>query len=120
MSEETEIRFNRERHDAVAAEFKKVYETTSAPMSKAEEEWKAPKFWIGEKLIPERAVRKVDPGIFLNEYVQPFVTAFAQAIAMARQTGKAFKIVSYIRFPNYMQLSKKEEEKHESVPGPTN
>ena len=98
MSDETEIRFNRERHAERVEMWKQQFKPEAPLPPRTVTEWELPKFWIGEKTIPERVVRKVDPGIFLREYVHPILTELAQAIATARITGKAFKIVSFVRF----------------------
>lgn len=66
-------------------------------------DWECPKFWRKEIKLSERTVQKMDPRLFVKA-VEPFMAEFGKAIIAARSSGKEFKIVSYIMFPQYVQL----------------
>jgi hypothetical protein len=74
-----------------------------------EKEWEAPKFWIKETIFPERVVRKVDPFLFLRDYCDPLFKEFAKSISAARLSGKCFKAVAYISFPQIIEEEKNEK-----------
>ena len=100
---------------AKQAENAKAWSALQEKAAKMDDEATAPRFWTNEKLIPERVVRKVDPAIFLQQYIHPFLISLSKAIATARLAGKEFKIVAYIRFPNYTQLGNKGEKANEGM-----
>ncbi len=69
-----------------------------------EEEWKSPKFWLNEVRVPEKALRKVDPFLFLTKYMNPFMEDLGKAIVAAKRAGQEFKLVAYISYPKYLHL----------------